>query len=531
MSSTDVNPVRFSGDSSSEDGEPSIQLTRTTRSNGDVSRVIASCDSAESPLACKNRLLNTAADGSLRFIHYLQESHAYASEIKTSHLGDIEGLQEDPIRETMHLPESLEILHGRDLQSSSQTIPYGVDLVRAREAWEEFGTKGENVRVCVMDTGVWRGHDDLDELFGPDGNTDLVQPWFRDVNGHGTHCTGTIAASDNNLGVVGVAPDVEIFIARVFSPNGEFHSSDMIAGLEACRDGGANVISMSLGGPFPGFQEEAMFRSLYNQGIVSVAAAGNTGRLQNLYPAAYDNVISVAAVNSNRDHASFSTRNNMVDVAAPGVSVISTWENNRYASLSGTSMACPHVAGVVALMLSAVPNSTPGQVFNAITSSATNPNTSSRDSSLGYGVVDAVAAIEALASGSSGGGGSDTSPPNPPPTSPPNNGGGGGGNNDEDCVDLMVTLQTDRFGGDTSHWLQSDDGDVLFFRNGLPSFETFEETACIVPFGCYTYQIRDAFCDGIQGEGLEIRFGDELVYQGGSFGCGGFRQFGNGCST
>ena len=314
--------IRFSGDSSEEEDEPSLELEMNTRTEGDVSRVIMNCLDNESAMVCKNRLLDTAAEGTIRFIHYLQEANAYAVEIKTSHLGDMEDLQEDPVRETMHIPDSLEILHGRDLQTSRQTIPYGVDLVRAREAWSEFGTKGENIRVCVMDTGVWRGHDDLDQLSGHEGN-DLVQPWFRDVNGHGTHCTGTVAASDNDLGVVGVAPNVEIFIARVFSPNGEFHSSDMIAGLEACRDGGANVISMSLGGPFPGFQEEATLRSLYNQGIVSVAAAGNTGRFQNIYPASYDNVISVAAVNSNGNHASFSTRNNMVDVAAPGVSVVS----------------------------------------------------------------------------------------------------------------------------------------------------------------------------------------------------------------
>ena len=187
-------------------------------------------------------------------------------------------------------------------------------------------------------------------------------------------------------------------------------------------------------------------------------------------------------------------------------------------------MACPHVAGVVALMMSHVPDATPGDVFDAITSSARG---SGRDSSLGHGIVDAVAAIQALSTGSSGGGGGGNQP-TPAPPSPPNN-GGDGDENEGDCVDLLVKVQTDRYGGDTAHWLQDASGDVVFFRNNLASFETFEDRACIVPFGCYTYQIRDAFCDGIQGEGVEIRFGNELVYQGGSFGCGGFRQFGNGC--
>lgn len=156
-----------------------------------------------------------------------------------------------------------------------------------------------------------------------------TNPHFQQIPyiSKGTHVTGTIAASDNDLGVVGVAPDVEIFIARVFSPNGEFHSSDMIAGLEACRDGGANVISMSLGGPFASIQEQNTFTSLYeNDNIVAVAAAGNSGRFENLFPASYSNVISVAAVDANSRRASFSTRNDRVDVAAPGVGVVSIYD-------------------------------------------------------------------------------------------------------------------------------------------------------------------------------------------------------------
>jgi subtilisin family serine protease len=140
----------------------------------------------------------------------------------------------------------------------------------------------------------------------------------------GTHCIGTIAATDNNLGIVGVAPNVDIFVARVFSLNGEFHSSDIIAGLEACMDGGAKVISMSFGGPFANVQEQATLQSLFdNHGIVSVAAAGNSGRFEYLYPAAYANVISVAAIDSRKRAAYFSTQNDRVDVAAPGVGVVS----------------------------------------------------------------------------------------------------------------------------------------------------------------------------------------------------------------
>jgi serine protease len=182
---------------------------------------------------------------------------------------------------------------------------------------------------------------------------------------------------------------------------------------------------------------------------------------------------------------------------------VSTWTRNSYASLSGTSMACPHVAGVVALMLSYDSSATPAQIFNALTASAVNPNTSDADTSLGHGIVDAVAAIEALASGSGGGvGQTPTESPVPPPTDNETGPGGDNGN----CIELMVTLQTDGFGSDTSHWLQSADGEILFYRTGLGSFETFQESTCIDSTSCYAYTIRDAFCDGIQGEGVELRY-------------------------
>jgi serine protease len=166
-------------------------------------------------------------------------------------------------------------------------------------------------------------------------------------------------------------------------------------------------------------------------------------------------------------------------------------------------MACPHVAGVVALMLSYDSTATPTQIFNALTASAVNPNTADSDSSLGHGIVDAVAAIEALASGAgeSGIGHSPTESPEPPPESEIGSGGNSG-----NCIELLVTLQTDGYGSDTSHWLQSADGDIIFYRNDLGSFETFQESACINSTGCYAYHIRDSFCDGIRGEGVELRY-------------------------
>jgi subtilisin family serine protease len=124
----------------------------------------------------------------------------------------------------------------------------------------------------------------------------------------------------------------------VFDNNGYFFGSDVVAAAEACRDAGAKLISMSLGGPSYDGDEKRIFENLFDQGILSIAAAGNDGVDDYSFPASYEKVMSVAAVNSNKNHASFSQYNDRVDIAAPGVNVRSTWNNGRYSSISGTSM-------------------------------------------------------------------------------------------------------------------------------------------------------------------------------------------------
>ena len=146
----------------------------------------------------------------------------------------------------------------------------------------------------------------------------LISIYLFQSQGHGTHVTGTIAAEDNNFGVVGVAPGVEIFTVRVFDNNGVFFGSDVIAAAEQCRDAGAKVISMSLGGGRGSREERDTFEDLYNNGIIAVAAAGNSGNSDFSYPASYETVVSVGAVSSNGSLASFSQTNSRVDVAAPG---------------------------------------------------------------------------------------------------------------------------------------------------------------------------------------------------------------------
>mmetsp|Transcript_17183 Transcript_17183/g.39696 ORF Transcript_17183/g.39696 Transcript_17183/m.39696 type:complete len:592 (+) Transcript_17183:253-2028(+) len=498
----------------------------------DAKHMIITCEKGEGELDCKKRILDAIPRDSrdkFRLNNYLKLPNVYAAEIKGD-MSILDALQgtvfADPPRETMHIKESIQI--HRNLQSSAQTTPYGIAMVKAMDVWKKYNNKGENVRICVMDTGVNRDHPDLDEdrLLGYDGE-DLVQPWWRDVDGHGTHVSGTIAASDNNRGVVGVAPGAEIFTTRVFSTNGQFYSSNIITALQACKDGGAQVISMSLGGPFPMWYESQAYEDLHEKfGIITVAASGNTGGTDLLYPASYDNVISVGSVDWNRDSSSFSTRNSKVDVAAPGDSILSTYGGNSYATISGTSMSCPHVSGVVALMLNANPSATPAEIFAALESTSENPDTSGRDDKFGHGVVNALAAVEMIMessngnvnsgqndnnTGSNSGGSSEPSDSNDSSTS--------------DCVEVVVTLRTDRYASDISHWLQEGNS-FIFYDNTFSSFGTYTETACIDPNVCSQYNVRDAFGDGISGEGVEIKYDGEVVYQGGGFGNGGVKFFG-----
>jgi len=487
--------------------------------------VMIDCSENEDDLACKARIFDSIPDDSVvRLTNYLELPNAWAAEVKDmSDLDGLDGVMMDRPRETLHIKESIQV--HRNLQSTGQSTPYGIELVKAKEAWEQYNTKGENVRVCVMDTGVNRDHPDLDQLYGYDGN-ELVQPWWRDIDGHGTHVSGTIAASDNNQGVVGVAPEAEIFTARVFSTNGQFYSSNIITALQVCKDGGAQVISMSLGGPFSVSYEQQAYKDLYEKfNIITVAASGNTGGYDFLYPAAYEHVISVASVNWYGNRSSFSTRNSKVDVAAPGESILSTWENGSYATVSGTSMACPHVSGVVALMLSANPSATPAQIYSALTSSSENPSTTGSDSNIGYGVINALAAVKAISS--------DTDSNDTPIKVDNNiesdindNAGNGGTVSDSDCVELVITLRTDRYASDSSHWLQSGAA-YLFYQNDFDSFETYRETNCVDPTVCTTYNVRDSFGDGISGEGVEIKYGGVVVYSGGDFGIGGIKAIGN----
>jgi serine protease len=211
--------------------------------------------------------------------------------------------------------------------------PYGIGMVQAPAVWDP-GVNGVKVtggvKVCVIDSGIYADHEDLRDLYNSSlmsGSASSGQTWNTDTCGHGTHVAGTIAARANDFGVVGVNKgSISLHLVKVFDgPScGWSYSSTLVDAAQKCKDAGAKVINMSLGGSFASTTESTAFQSLYDQGVLSVAAAGNDGTTQMSYPASYDSVISVAAVDSTEALASFSQRNSQVELAAPGVGVLST---------------------------------------------------------------------------------------------------------------------------------------------------------------------------------------------------------------
>ena len=229
-----------------------------------------------------------------------------------------------------------------------QELPWGVDRIDAEWAWP---IAGSGVNVAVLDTGIDKDHPDLDDNiqgginYVPKGRRVNPGAWDDD-NGHGTHCAGIIAAENNDIGVVGVAPEASLYGVKVLDRRGSGWVSDIIAGLDWCDKNGMQIVNMSFGGGYSSSLETAC--NAASASMVLVAAAGNDGGAD-IYPAAYDSVIAVSATNSSDGLASFSNYGPEIAIAAPGVNILSTYKGGGYATGSGTSMAAPHVAGTLAL--------------------------------------------------------------------------------------------------------------------------------------------------------------------------------------
>lgn len=209
-------------------------------------------------------------------------------------------------------------------------------------------SKGKGVKVGVIDTGVDYEHEELKHLFEDCKGYNFVNDAEPlDDNGHGTHVAGIIGGL-----TTGVAPNCTLYSLKVLNKNGVGNNFDILKAIDWSISNGLDVINLSLGNPFPSEIEHLTIKQALKNGVCVVAAAGNSGVKEYYYPASYDEVISTAAVNSKNEVADFSTYNDQINISAPGVEIFSTFKNNTYQVLSGTSMASPHVVGVLALILS-----------------------------------------------------------------------------------------------------------------------------------------------------------------------------------
>ena len=315
----------------------------------------------------------------------------------------LRGLKEDPRVATVEQDQKVRIF--------SQVVPTGIERIGASPLntnvaktttqAKGVGSSSVNADIAILDTGIDMNHPDLNvyaqKTFVAGTST------ANDDNGHGTHVAGIAAAMDNSIGVVGVAPGARLWAVKVLDRSGAGALSDVIAGIDYIT-GHANeidVVNMSFGCQCDSTALNSAVNNAVSAGITFVAAAGNSGQDASTFsPASNPNVIAVGAIadsdgrcgglgpstqyGNDDTFATFSNYGPKVTIAAPGVNILSTYYGGSYTTLSGTSMAAPHVAGAAALYKASHPNASPADVKSALTNFATSPSITCDGDGHGY---------------------------------------------------------------------------------------------------------------------------------------------------
>lgn len=285
-------------------------------------------------------------------------------------------------------PEIRTIELNKPVYQAGQISSWGLTNIRS-STYKKAAITGKGVNIAVLDSGVGP-HDDLNVVGGVSFVSYTTS--YNDDNGHGTHVAGIIAAKDNDMGVVGVAPDANIYSVKVLNQDGQGDVTSIISGIDWSITHKMDIINLSLGTneDSPALKEE--LDKAYKSGILIVAAAGNDGPLGTLkdnveYPARYSSVIAVAATDSNNNHSSFSSMGNEVEIAAPGSNIVSTYPGNKYAEASGTSMASGFVSGYLALLKKRFPNDSIDELRSLLQRSSLDLGSKGRDPVYGYGLL------------------------------------------------------------------------------------------------------------------------------------------------
>ena len=381
----------------------------------------------DKPVGPSEQALVRAAGGKIKYSYSIVD--AIAAILPS---GAIEGLSRNPHVTAIDLDDTVYAVDA-ELDNS-----WGVKRIGAGAAHTDYANKGSGVKIGIIDSGINYFHPDLNDNYRGGYDFYYYDNDPMDVNGHGTHVAGTACAEDNDNGVVGVAPQCDLYSLRVLNEDGVGYWSDIIAAVEwstgaamqiknvftgeilAVQGIKMDVINLSLGKDRnPGTIVKQAFDNGEAKDVVIVAAAGNSGTLSGkgknvIYPAKFASVIAVGATDSGDKRASFSSTGPEVELAAPGVSVYSTWNDNTsysnpqpvcdafgncYKYGSGTSMASPHVAGVAALVIATGVNDTNNnkrindEVRKVMNDTAQDLGSAGRDFQFGYGLVSAAAAV------------------------------------------------------------------------------------------------------------------------------------------
>jgi len=234
------------------------------------------------------------------------------------------------------------------MSTLSQKEGWGIKQNKIPSTWKY--TEGEDITVIVIDTGAPQ-HTDIGDNF-ISGYTEIKEEGIYDQEGHSSHCCGIICAKNNDTGMVGVAPKAKVITIKALDKNGSGTNQQVADALKLAVKLKPDIVSMSLGSSAPSDEIYKEIIKLYNMNIPVICAAGNEATQGVNYPAKYPETIAVAAYDKNGNIANFSAVGEEVDFAAPGVEIYSTYLNNQYVNMNGTSMSAPFFAGVVALLLS-----------------------------------------------------------------------------------------------------------------------------------------------------------------------------------
>ncbi|UCZ54269.1 S8 family serine peptidase [Bacillus shivajii] len=293
----------------------------------------------------------------------------------------------------MHVLEEA-VVSGDVSVSMHDNQEWHYEMINAPQAWD-ITTGSNNVRMAVLDTGIDSSHPNLSNLVDTSLGRSFVGGDAEDRQGHGTHVAGTIASYGS---VSGVMQEASLVSVKVLDDNGSGTLYGIQEGILYAADINSDVMNMSLGGGGYNQGMDDAVQTAVNAGTIVVAASGNDSSSNISYPAAYSGSIAVGSVTSSGTRSSFSNYGDGLELMAPGSDIYSTYPNGQYATLSGTSMASPHVAGVAGLMRAVNPDITVSEARSILQDTAQNAGSFYE---YGHGIVDAYAAVQ-LAGGDGG---------------------------------------------------------------------------------------------------------------------------------